>query len=199
MGGVGKGGGGGVGGGGQQGGVWGGVGKGGVLGGVGKGGVWGGSARGGVWGGGRQGGGFGGGVGKGGFGGGGVGKGGGVKRTPPNAQWSPPAPVPYTAPYAPLPVPPTFTQDYAERHGVPKWYSRAEDLIGDPEVDAIYIATPPSSHKQYCLMVCAPFSCPPWSSTREMGENQKSVVLLWTWLKFLVDDTFGCEAQPHKV
>jgi predicted dehydrogenase len=45
-----------------------------------------------------------------------------------------------------------LAQDYAMRHGVPKWYSRAEDLIGDPEVDAVYIATPPAFHKEYALM-----------------------------------------------
>jgi predicted dehydrogenase len=44
-------------------------------------------------------------------------------------------------------------EDYAKRHGVPKFYSKAEDLIGDPEVDAVYIATPPDTHKHYALMV----------------------------------------------
>ncbi|ARI77915.1 Gfo/Idh/MocA family protein [Halobacillus mangrovi] len=43
-------------------------------------------------------------------------------------------------------------KDYAERHGVPKWYDRAEDLVHDDEVDAVYIATPPSSHKEYTIM-----------------------------------------------
>ncbi|MCD6355238.1 MAG: Gfo/Idh/MocA family oxidoreductase [Prolixibacteraceae bacterium] len=41
--------------------------------------------------------------------------------------------------------------DYARRHGVPKWYSNASKLINDPEVDAIYIATPPSSHAKYAI------------------------------------------------
>ncbi|UOQ45813.1 Gfo/Idh/MocA family oxidoreductase [Halobacillus salinarum] len=45
-----------------------------------------------------------------------------------------------------------LAKDYAMRHGVPKWYDKAEDLIQDPEVNAIYIATPPSSHKPYTLM-----------------------------------------------
>ena len=43
-------------------------------------------------------------------------------------------------------------RDYAERHGVPRWYSDAQQLVDDPEVDAVYVATPPSSHKQYTLM-----------------------------------------------
>ena len=45
-----------------------------------------------------------------------------------------------------------LAKDYAERHGVPRWYDDASKLIDDPEVDAVYIATPPSSHKQYTLM-----------------------------------------------
>ncbi|WP_418264326.1 Gfo/Idh/MocA family protein [Flavobacterium faecale] len=43
--------------------------------------------------------------------------------------------------------------DYAKRHGVQKYYSDADALINDPEVDAIYIATPPDSHKYYALKV----------------------------------------------
>src|SRR4029078_7391018 len=42
-------------------------------------------------------------------------------------------------------------KDYANRHQVPKWYDDADKLINDPEVNAIYIATPPSSHKQYTI------------------------------------------------
>lgn len=45
-----------------------------------------------------------------------------------------------------------LAKDYAQRHGVPKWYDDAEALIHDPEVDAIYIATPPNSHKEYTLL-----------------------------------------------
>ncbi len=41
--------------------------------------------------------------------------------------------------------------DYAKRHNVPKWYSNANDLINDPDVNAIYIATPPSSHEEYAI------------------------------------------------
>lgn len=42
-------------------------------------------------------------------------------------------------------------EDYAKRHQVPKWYSDANDLINDPEVDAIYIATPPLQHEEYTI------------------------------------------------
>lgn len=41
--------------------------------------------------------------------------------------------------------------DYARRHGVPKWYSNADDLINDTDVNAIYIATPPDAHEAYTL------------------------------------------------
>lgn len=43
--------------------------------------------------------------------------------------------------------------DYAKRHQVPIWYSNADQLINDPKVNAIYIATPPSSHLEYVLKV----------------------------------------------
>ena len=42
-------------------------------------------------------------------------------------------------------------KDYADRHHVPKWYNNADSLINDPEVNAIYIATPPSSHEEYTI------------------------------------------------
>ena len=41
--------------------------------------------------------------------------------------------------------------DYVQRHQVPKWYTDAEELIRDPEINAIYVATPPSSHEAYVL------------------------------------------------
>lgn len=44
-------------------------------------------------------------------------------------------------------------KDYAARHNVPKFYGNADDLINDPEIDAVYIATPPDSHKYYALKV----------------------------------------------
>lgn len=46
-------------------------------------------------------------------------------------------------------------EDYARRHHVPRAYARAEALIDDPEVDAVYIATPPSSHCELTLAVAA--------------------------------------------
>ncbi len=43
-------------------------------------------------------------------------------------------------------------RSYAERHHVPKWYTDAQQLIDDPDVNAIYIATPPSSHATFAIM-----------------------------------------------
>jgi predicted dehydrogenase len=43
--------------------------------------------------------------------------------------------------------------DYARRHDVPHWYDDANELINDPEVDAVYIATPPGSHREYVVRV----------------------------------------------
>jgi predicted dehydrogenase len=43
-------------------------------------------------------------------------------------------------------------RSYAERHGVPRWYTDAQELIDDPDVNAIYVATPPSSHATYAIM-----------------------------------------------
>ncbi len=43
-------------------------------------------------------------------------------------------------------------RSYAERHGIPKWYTDAQELMNDPDVNAVYIATPPSSHATYAIM-----------------------------------------------
>ena len=44
-----------------------------------------------------------------------------------------------------------LAEDYAKRHGVPKWYSDANELINDREVNAVYIATPPETHASYAI------------------------------------------------
>ncbi|WP_058309004.1 Gfo/Idh/MocA family protein [Gracilibacillus massiliensis] len=46
-----------------------------------------------------------------------------------------------------------LAKDYAKRHHVPKWYDDADALINDPNVDAVYIATPPGLHKEYTIKV----------------------------------------------
>ncbi|RKO69843.1 gfo/Idh/MocA family oxidoreductase [Sphingobacterium puteale] len=45
--------------------------------------------------------------------------------------------------------------DYAHRHQVSHWYSKVEDLLDNPALNAIYIATPPSSHFDYALKALA--------------------------------------------
>ncbi|WP_163325254.1 Gfo/Idh/MocA family protein [Draconibacterium mangrovi] len=44
-----------------------------------------------------------------------------------------------------------LAEDYARRHNIPKWYSDGSALINDPEVDAVYIATPPATHASYAI------------------------------------------------
>lgn len=46
-------------------------------------------------------------------------------------------------------------KEYAQRHQVPKWYSDADLLINDPEISAVYIATPPATHQQFTLAALA--------------------------------------------
>lgn len=43
-------------------------------------------------------------------------------------------------------------RSYAERHRIKKWYTDPNELITDPDVSAIYIATPPSSHATFAIM-----------------------------------------------
>ncbi len=43
-------------------------------------------------------------------------------------------------------------KSYAQRHNIAKWYDDAQELVDDPDVNAIYIATPPSSHATFAIM-----------------------------------------------
>lgn len=42
-------------------------------------------------------------------------------------------------------------RDYATRHNIAHWYDNAEDLLANPEINAVYIATPPAQHKDYAI------------------------------------------------
>ena len=44
------------------------------------------------------------------------------------------------------------TRNYAKRHNIRHCYTDAQALIDDPEVNAVYIATPPSSHATFAIM-----------------------------------------------
>ncbi len=45
----------------------------------------------------------------------------------------------------------SLAEDYARRHNVPKFYGNADELINDPEINAIYVATPPDTHAEYTI------------------------------------------------
>jgi predicted dehydrogenase len=47
----------------------------------------------------------------------------------------------------------TLGKDYAKRHNIEKFYDNADELIHDDAIDAVYIATPPDTHKYYGLKV----------------------------------------------
>jgi predicted dehydrogenase len=46
-----------------------------------------------------------------------------------------------------------LAEDFARRHGVPRAYADADELLADPNVDAVYIASPPGSHLELALRV----------------------------------------------
>lgn len=46
-------------------------------------------------------------------------------------------------------------KDYAKRHHIEIVFDSADDLIASPDIDAVYIATPPDSHKNFALQVAA--------------------------------------------
>ncbi len=48
-----------------------------------------------------------------------------------------------------------LAKDYALRHRVPNWFDDADALIHHPQVDAVYIATPPESHLAYVRKTAA--------------------------------------------
>ena len=48
-----------------------------------------------------------------------------------------------------------LAEDFAERHGVPRWYSDADALIDDDDINAIYIATPPVTHCEMTIKAAA--------------------------------------------
>src|SRR3954465_8574292 len=47
-------------------------------------------------------------------------------------------------------------RDYARRHGVARAYDCAELVVHDPQVDAVYVATPPSTHAEMGPSLVAP-------------------------------------------
>jgi predicted dehydrogenase len=43
-------------------------------------------------------------------------------------------------------------EDFAFRHQIPHWYTDAGEMLQKSEINAVYIATPPSTHCQYAIM-----------------------------------------------
>jgi predicted dehydrogenase len=44
-----------------------------------------------------------------------------------------------------------LAKDFAERHQVPLWYDDADKLLENTDINAVYIATPPSTHLEFAL------------------------------------------------
>ena len=46
---------------------------------------------------------------------------------------------------------PEKAKDFAKRHSVPNWTTNADEILQNPEINSVYIATPPSSHLAYTV------------------------------------------------
>jgi predicted dehydrogenase len=77
-------------------------------------------------------------------------------------------------------------EDFAMRHGVPRVHGTADDLIGDPDVDAVYIATPPSTHCELALKTAA--AGKPCLVEKPMAMNHAECVRM--------NDAFRSAGQP---
>jgi 1,5-anhydro-D-fructose reductase (1,5-anhydro-D-mannitol-forming) len=47
-----------------------------------------------------------------------------------------------------------LAEDFARRHGAARFYDDADALVCDPEVNAVYVATPPGTHLEHALRAC---------------------------------------------
>lgn len=50
---------------------------------------------------------------------------------------------------------PTLAEDFARRHGVPRWHDDADAILRAPDIDAVYIATLTDTHHEYTLRCAA--------------------------------------------
>ena len=87
-------------------------------------------------------------------------------------------------------------QDFADRHGFQKAYGSYEDLAADPEVDAIYVATPHPWHEQAVLtclkqgkaVICEkPFAANLEQAQRmvDMARERRIFLMEGMWTRFL--------------
>lgn len=44
-----------------------------------------------------------------------------------------------------------LVQEYAKRHHVPQYTTNAEAIFNNPEINAVYVATPPGNHAEYAI------------------------------------------------
>ena len=49
----------------------------------------------------------------------------------------------------------SLAEDYARRHGVPRWHDDADEIIAADDIDSVYVATPPDTHRDYVLRCAA--------------------------------------------
>lgn len=77
-------------------------------------------------------------------------------------------------------------EDFARRHGVPRVHSTADELIRDPGVDAVYVATPPSTHCELALKTAA--AGKPCLVEKPMAMNHAECVQM--------NDAFRAAGQP---
>src|ERR1700744_5718165 len=64
-------------------------------------------------------------------------------------------------------------KEFAESHGAIKWFDNYEQLVNDPDIDAVYIATPHAFHTEnalLCLKRGKPVRC-----EKPMALNRKQV------------------------
>ncbi|MEO7236893.1 MAG: Gfo/Idh/MocA family oxidoreductase, partial [Lapillicoccus sp.] len=45
--------------------------------------------------------------------------------------------------------------EFAARHGIPRAYAGYEQLVADDEVEAVYVASPHSGHREHALLAIA--------------------------------------------
>ena len=80
-------------------------------------------------------------------------------------------------------------ESYAQRHGVDRWTTDANEILESEDIDAVYIATHPNTHAEYAIRAAAagkavyvekPMAVNP-SECREMIEAcSRAGVPLWT-------------------
>ena len=64
--------------------------------------------------------------------------------------------------------------DWCQRHGHGHAYDTLEELLKDPTIDIIYVATPPNVHKQYAIQV---------AQAHKHCYLEKPIALSWKKLK----------------